>query len=249
MGFGLLFFGYVIANIMSMNILGGLFSLAGYIVVICASNKLRQYNNGFNLLLLASVLMTLLSLLIAIGDISSLLLKFMLIGQPLISEWAAELFDNLRPFFDFAFTTVLCLCVRSIAKETGVEKIQYKAVRNIVFFCISFVLQILVWLSGTVDSEGLKDFVVGTALPVWAVLVYIVCVLFVAAMIFSCYSKICDIDDVEMHQKPSRFAFVNRRREQAQKRRQSMVENTPTYTEEQKKRAEIGERQRRKHKK
>ena len=38
-------------------------------------------------------------------------------------------------------------------------------------------------------------------------------------MLFSCYAKICDESDVEMAQKPSRFAFVNRFREENERRR------------------------------
>ena len=43
-------------------------------------------------------------------------------------------------------------------------------------------------------------------------------------MIFSCYAKICDSDDIEMKQKPSRFAFVNEKRKAQEEERQKILD-------------------------
>ena len=43
-------------------------------------------------------------------------------------------------------------------------------------------------------------------------------------MIFSCYAKICDSDDIEMKQKPSRFAFVNEKRKEQEEERQKILD-------------------------
>ena len=43
-------------------------------------------------------------------------------------------------------------------------------------------------------------------------------------MIFSCYAKIFDSGDVEMKQKPSRFDFVNQKREEQERERQQIIE-------------------------
>jgi hypothetical protein len=43
-------------------------------------------------------------------------------------------------------------------------------------------------------------------------------------MIFSCYAKICDSGDTEMRQKPSRFEFVNKKREEQEAERQKILD-------------------------
>ena len=43
-------------------------------------------------------------------------------------------------------------------------------------------------------------------------------------MLFSCYAKICDSSDVEMKQKPSRFEFVNKKREEQEEERQKILD-------------------------
>ena len=43
-------------------------------------------------------------------------------------------------------------------------------------------------------------------------------------MIFTCYMKICDSDDVDMKQKPSRFAFINQKREEEETERQKILD-------------------------
>lgn len=237
MGFGLLLVGYFTATVMSFNMLGGVFSFVGYTIMLFASKKLMQYNRSFTLLLASTVLMILLSAVTAISDVSTLLQKYMLISYPLIGEGVASVFLNVRLVLELIFTAVLCYCVRGIAKETGAEKIVYTAVRNFVFFCISFALQVVVWLAANTQLVGLTAFVNGTALPIWMVIINLVCLLLNCFMIFSCYSRICDENDLEMPQKPSRFAFINRRREEKERKRQQYIEEAEKYAEERKAKA------------
>ena len=248
MGFGLLFIGYFIASIMSLNTLSGVFYLAGYLIMIFASRKLSQYSSCFKLLLAASAVMALLSVGIAVGDISSLLCKYLLISAPLMSEFVYGLFVDIRTFSDFFFVAILCFCIRKIAKETGADQISYAAVRNFVFYCISFVLQIIVWVSSNTQYAKLTEFVQATYLVVWTFIIVLVVWLFIAWMLFSCYAKICDENDVDMEQKPSRFKFVNKWREKRQLKRQQLVKQEPRYTEEQQKRAAVAQKNQKKKK-
>ena len=239
MGFGLLLIGYFTAAVMSLNTLSGVFAFLGYIIMAFAAKKLSQYNSKFLLLLASSIFMALLCAFNAFCDVSAFLYNNLLISQSLVPTGVADAALNIRLVLELVFVGVLCYCIRNIAKETGAEKISYAAARNFVFFCISFVLQAIVWLSSQTQSEALLDFVTGTALPVWMVIITLFCVLLNCVMLFSCYSKICDADDVEMPQKPSRFAFINRKREQREQKiqqYQKLVEEPEIYSEEQKKR-------------
>ena len=229
MGFGLLFIGYFTATVMSLNTLGGVFAFIGFLIMLIASKKLMQYDGKFLLLVIASALLMLLSAVSALSDVSALLYRFLLIPSPIVNEAFAATVLNVRLVLDLVFTALLCYCVRSIAKQTGADKIAYLAVRNFVFYCISFVLQLLVWLASNMQWEGLVAFVSGTALPVWMIIVNIVCLLLNCVMLFSCYSKICDENDVDMPQKPSRFAFINKRREEKEQRRLRYMQEAEEY--------------------
>ena len=81
-----------------------------------------------------------------------------------------------------------------------------KGKRNrIVFYCVFFVLQSIVWISSEVSLNFLTAFVVSTALPIWVLIIKLVCLIFNCLMLFSCYSKICDVDDLEMLPRTSRY--------------------------------------------
>ena len=231
MGFGLLFVGYFTATIMSLNVCGGAFALIGYLLMLFGAKKIMQYNRTFLFLLIASSVMVLFSSALAVYDISSLLYKYLIIPLVPISDSVYDILMNVRLVLDLVFTAILCYCIKNIAKETGVEKIHYAAVRNFVFYCIFFLLQSLVWLSTVIVSPGYQEFVFSMLLPVWVVIIKLVCLIFICIMLFSCYSKICDVNDVDMPQKPSKFAFVNKRREESERRRKE-------YLEEAKKREE-----------
>lgn len=218
MGFGLLMIGYFTATMMAFNMLGGVFRLIGYILICFAAKKLSQYNTTFFFLLAWSAVMTVFSAGAALSDISSFLHNNLIIAEPLIAKGLSDFLTNTKVIFEFIFTALLCFCVRSIAKETGATKIIHKAVRNFIYFCIFCIFQFLVWLASVVNSPSLTDFIKMTALPVWMVLLNIVCVILISLMLFSCYANICDIDDVEMKIKPSRFEFINRRRERREKK-------------------------------
>ena len=220
MGFGLLMIGYFTATMMSYNLLGGVFRLIGYILICLAAKKLSQYNTTFFFLLAWSAVMTAFSAGAALSDISSFLYSNMIITQPFMAKGLTDFLTNTKIIFEFIFTALLCFCVRSIAKETGATKIIHKAVRNFIYFCIFCVLQFLVWLASVANLPALTDFVKMTALAVWMVLLNIVCVILISLMLFSCYANICDVDDVDMKIKPSRFEFVNRRRERREMKKE-----------------------------
>ena len=54
-------------------------------------------------------------------------------------------------------------------------------------------------------------------------------------MLFSCYAKICDPGDVEMKQKPSRFSFINQKREEQEIEEQQILDEYAAKISERKK--------------
>ena len=229
MGFGLLLVGYFTATIMSLNVCGGAFAFTGYFLMIFASKKLSQYNRSFIYLLCASIVLLLLSSVVAVYDISALLYRNLIITTQVISDATADMLLKVRLFLEFGFTAVLCFSIKSISNQTGAQKTVYSSVRNFVFYCIFFVLQCVVWMASAMNIGFLKEFSSNTLLPVWVVIIKLVCLILNCVMLFSCYSRICDVNDIEMHQKPSRFEFVNKRREKKEIERQARIKEAEEY--------------------
>ncbi|MBE6550378.1 MAG: hypothetical protein E7670_08135 [Ruminococcaceae bacterium] len=209
MGFGLLFIGYFMAAFMSMSPIGGyLIRLVGYAMILFGALKLKRYNKDFRYLCMGALLMSAISFVIALSAIFDNITTV-----TLFSENVKNVIGHLERIGYVLFTFSMCLPIRSIAKETEVEKIAVASVRNFIFTAIYFILYLVAYIPLPFTNEYKAYF--GT--PVFVL--YIVIIFMNLFMLFSCYAKICDESDVEMAQKPSRFAFVNRFREENERRR------------------------------
>jgi hypothetical protein len=220
MGFGLLLMGYFLGMVMSLNIFGAFFRLAGFALAAYAARKLSDYHKGFSFLTLASIISVGVSVLGAISSLSAFLYDNMIIAEKLISDGLATAFGYARYGAELVFTVALCVAISLIAKETGELKLRYVAIRNLALYCVYFVLQIICWL----PHEYVGTLLQITALPAVAQLAGFALILLNLLMIFSCYRRICDESDVDMPQKPSKFEFVNQmraEREEKEKARQA----------------------------
>jgi hypothetical protein len=220
MGFGLLLMGYFLGMVMSLNIFGAFFRLAGFSLAAYAARKLSDYHKGFSFLTLASIISVGVSVLGAISSLSAFLYDNMIIAEKLISDGLATAFGYARYGAELVFTVALCVAISLIAKETGEIKLRYVAIRNLALYCVYFVLQIICWL----PHEYVGTLLQITALPAVAQLAGFALILLNLLMIFSCYRRICDESDVDMPQKPSKFEFVNQmraEREEKEKARQA----------------------------
>ena len=244
MGFGLLLMGYFLGMVMSLNIFGAFFRLAGFALAAYAARKLSDYHKGFSFLTLASMLSVAVSVLGAISSLSAFLYDNMIIAEKLIGDGLATAFGYARYGAELVFTVALCVAISLIAKETGEQKLRYVAIRNLALYCVYFVLQIICWL----PHEYVGTLLQITALPAVAQLAGFALILLNLLMIFSCYRRICDESDVDMTQKPSRFEFVNQmraEREEKEKARQAKFAKPATeqklegerYSDEQQRRS------------
>ena len=244
MGFGLLLMGYFLGMVMSLNIFGAFFRLAGFALAAYAARKLSDYHKGFSFLTLASIISVAVSALGAISSLSAFLYDNMIIAEKLIGDGLATAFGYARYGAELVFTVALCVAISLIAKETGEIKLRYVAIRNLALYCVYFVLQIICWL----PHEYVGTLLQITALPAVAQLAGFALILLNLLMIFSCYRRICDESDVDMPQKPSRFEFVNQmraEREEKEKARQAKFAKSATeqklegerYSDEQQRRS------------
>ena len=240
MGFGILFFGYFATTMMSIPLsrllpidLGGIVKMLGYILIVIAAKKLSQYNSGFKTLIATSSVMIGISVLEAFVDVSVFLTDNQIVALPFAN--AVEYINGARivEYISFVsiivFVATLCVAIKQIAEDTGVRKIVASATRNFVFYCIFFVVQALSFMP--------FEWVV-TYKPVFVsalLIIELLCWILNLYMIFSCYARICDSSDVEMKQKPSRFAFVNQKREEQEADRQKILDEYAERTNKKKK--------------
>ena len=228
MGFGLLFLGYFATTMMSIPLsrmlpidLGGFVKLLGYILIIIAAKKLVEYSAGFMSLVASSSLMACISAFEAFVDVTAFLADNQIAVFPFSNALTYFNDANILDYISFAsaifFVATLCLAIKQIAQETEIKKVEISATRNFVFYCILFLVQAISFM----PFEWVKIYK-----PVFVsalLIIELLCWLLNLYMLFSCYAKICDSSDVEMKQKPSRFEFVNKKREEQEEERQRII--------------------------
>ncbi len=226
MGFGWLFVGYFFVTFLTLNKIGSLIRFVGYLLILMSAWRLRKYNRAFDWMGWGAVGMVIISAVLACTDISDYLYKSLLTNQLLIPATVQTAVGYIEPVVSFLFLFGMLWAIRRIAKETEVEKIAANAIRNFVFVCFYYAVYWIGLLpfSGIQAARGELAFVALILMLVYMVLNLL--------LIFSCYARICDEEDVEMKQKPSRFAFVNRFREELDRRQEKAWRESETYRKE-----------------
>ncbi len=226
MGFGWLFVGYFLVTFLTLNKIGSLIRLVGYGVILMSALRLRKYNKAFDGMGLGAIGMLIVSAVLALADISDYLYKSLITDRLLIPQDVQIVVGYIEPILSFLFLFGMLWAIRQIAKETEVEKISANAIRNFVFVCFYYAVYWIGLLpfSGIRAARGELAFVALVLMLVYMVLNLI--------LIFSCYARICDEEDLDMKQKPSRFAFVNRFREELDRRQEKAWQESEAYRKE-----------------
>ena len=240
MGFGLLFLGYFATTMMSIPLsrmlpidLGGIITLLGYVLIIVAAKKLSEYNSAFKTLIATSALMVVISGFEALVDITAFLSVQQIAQFPFSAALCyvrdAYIVDYISFIPVILFVATLCVAIKQIAEDIGIQKIVISATRNFVFYCIFFAVQAVSFM----PFEWVKIYK-----PVFVaalLIIQLLCWILNLYMLFTCYAKICDSSDVEMKQKPSRFEFVNKKREEQEEERQRILDEYAEKTNKKRK--------------
>ena len=232
MGFGILFLGYFCATFLTLNPIGIVVRVLGYALTLFAILKLRQYNRNFDLAAIGSCVMLALSVALMVCEGSGILYSYGLTATRWIPEQIGTVIKYLYTVFDFVFHALLLWGIRCIAKETEVSKISVNAVRNFIFIALYFLTYALNLVSKLLPLGEIELSRMQGTLAVIAYILMFVCWILNLALIFSCYARICDEGDEEMAQRPSRFAFVNKFREERDRRAQKAWAENEAYRRE-----------------
>lgn len=212
MGFGLLFIGYFIAFLMSVNNYAFAFQIVGYAIMFSAIGKLSEYKHRLSH---TTVPLFLLSLC-ALFDAGHLLARLTSVQLSLFSDQNQFLISLFSVAISMVFQVLLLLGIREIGKDAEADGIPPRALWCIVVVCLVGIWKIALSLLGT--SPSIESSNAFRLLTLGAALVSLLYPIVILAFLFSCYAKICAPDDTEMEARPSRFAFVNRLREERERK-------------------------------
>lgn len=210
---------------MSVNVVGALIAMIGYGIVFFASGKLSRYNISFSIIQIGSAVMMLFWLVMSASTLSEFLASELIISKDIFGITFDSVMGHTEMGLFFVFNTALLYSVRSIALDTEDNKIAISSVRNFAFICIGLLAYVIYFVVSAFSSSQIALVILnGTSL-----IIRFVCIVFNLILIFSCYMRICDENDVDMQRKPSRFAFVNALRQRFDEKQERAAQQQADY--------------------
>jgi hypothetical protein len=196
MGFGLLFIGYLLAFAFSVANVYMFFDVVGSLIMAYALMKLSPHAKFFKA-----------AAALAAG-LAALGVALFIIGLAAPdAEALLDVMSYVKAAAVLAFHVLLMLGIKDIAGYTELPAIGRKALRNLIIGCIYIALSVVIPFTG----DGAQYFY----LPV--LLYGYVWIIMNAALIYSCYMRICLEGDEDMEPKPSKYKIVNDIREKLDK--------------------------------
>ena len=223
MGFGVLFCGYLITYLLSLNPYAALTRLIGYGVMFVGLSKLARHNRWFGHSRLTVLPLGVLALVDTVLD---LLVRFSSFAQTPVTE----ALQGVMTLFVLLLHVCLMLAIHTIAADTELPKLGRSA-RMGLGLTVAYAVLNGLWALPVDLGESYA-----LTLSAMLFLLQLIWTLFNLVLIFRCYMWICLEGDEEMEQKPSRFAFINRMREKRAARNQKAYDEAVAYAEEKRRR-------------
>ena len=213
MGFGLLFIGYFISFLMSLNNYGFAFEIVGYAIMLSAIGKLSEYKHSLSGSSIALLVMALCSVYDGFRQVASLLSM----QTPLFGINVSFSVSMTAAAATLMFHLLLLLPIRDIAREAQDNELSRKVYPAVCMATLACLLEFAVAVGGSFFVTDAPSTAFRT-LTLISVLVHICYPLFSLVFIYSCYARLCPPEDKEMPQRPSRFAFVNKMRQKQEEK-------------------------------
>ncbi|MBE6538998.1 MAG: hypothetical protein E7671_06000 [Ruminococcaceae bacterium] len=223
MGFGLLFFGYALSHLMTLNSFGFVFRLTGCAVMIAGLSKLEAYEKRFFYARLNAIFLAIIALLESVGQ---LLLGHFPAGSVIATVVSKNIFYVAFLAVTVIFHVFLYRAIRKIARDVGIRNIEERALRYGIFACFELLLLAVCGICWYLKFDFTRYILMAVVL-----LPYIIIVLNLT-LFYSCYKNICEEGDEEAPRKPSRIPFLNKLFEVSEKREQEIYEKTKLYAED-----------------
>ena len=231
MGFGILLVGYYLTFLLgdlwkgdlhkdfdNIDILWPLLLLLGSAIVLTALTRLTEYEKSFRVPMIFGCVMTLPALYRVLSWMS---VAFLWGETALFSDAVKAGVEYMEFILTLGFGISLLLAVRKLASDVEDSKIVVASVRNLVFLGLFTIL----WIVSQIPFPYAR--LVEDASFVTKIIYHIL----VSVMFISCYMRICDESDKDMPIKQSRFAWVNKIREERARREQRAADSVTEYAE------------------
>lgn len=204
MGFGLTFIGYFIAYVVSMVF--PFAKIVGYAFMIWGCIKLSEYNTRFRHCLLPLGFLGLAGLYSLVGYAY----EAFGLTSVLFAAKTLSIVSNLIEALDVSFHACLLIAVCSIAKETELPKMAYKAMRNLLVVIVAELAYFVALFIPAGKVASIASYIV--------VLLRILWVALNTVLLANCYKMICPEGEEDMPVKESSITIIRKMDEVINKR-------------------------------
>ena len=208
MGFGILFFGYFAAFLMSFNTYGAIFSLIGCYVIFTALQRLSEYKHSILKCIIPLAVMFICSLF----DSASLICRLIEAPSPFSGQTISSIISFATLASSLLFHIFLFSAIASLGKDTDLPDVISLAGTNTLAASAYFLLNVLVFILNIYSATS------PSLLMALTLLLRVAYPLSGLALIYKCFRKICSPEDLTMPTKPSRFKFINEIRARNEKK-------------------------------
>ena len=216
MGFGTLFAFYIVSFILSFNPYGSFFRLVGYLGMLMGLWELQQYQKSF----LYAVYTTPAMVVVAAYQVCVSLDSSLGIPMSFVSDKLTQIMDYAGAAAILLFHAALFYAIWCIAREIGLPTIMQSTVRDAILMGLYYAMYLIAALPfAWVATYRQYAAVIVVLFPlVWGIVN--------AMLIYSCYKNICKEGDEEVPIRVSKFAFVNKIRQELERKEQKGIEAT-----------------------
>ena len=216
MGFGLLLLGYLAANVMSYSIVP---KFLGYALMMWGCIKLSEYDLKFKRCLFFAAPAVVISVYLDANKICNMLD----VSTELFSTGIVNSAKLIEVFLSLGFCIFLMIAIISIAKSTELDKLAFKAARNIVIMSLGELLYViaLVLPSGTISN----------GFAYCALIIRFLHVILDVLLIFACFRMICKEGDEDMPAKEVNIPIIRKMEEVLNKRDKNAFDSARSFSE------------------
>ena len=200
MGFGILFFGYLL--LFNTMVYAGFTRFFAYLIILYAMTKLGVYNKDLKRTFVTSAAASVFGLFYFTCET----LSFFDMLSPEISDSLFRFLPFTAAVFEILLHYFLLRGLEAMAKETEVPMLQVKAFRNRIFSLVYYTLYLLARLE--MFPESARQFLFYSSVVL--LFVGIVVMFLNAKLIYGFYMWICLPEDLEMNRKDTGIPALNR---------------------------------------
>lgn len=214
MGFGLLFVGYVFTYLIGFTKYTAGAILIGCCLMYSGLSRLRNYNPTFKRAIYIIIPIFFAKLYLCGGLID----EIFELNIPFFRGTVSIVLNVIEQVLDLAFHFALYTAVKSITSDLDLYKLNNSALRNIIL-TFMYYIPALLWMLPITLADTVK-----TGFGYLLIILRLFISVLNSILIYSCYMHICPVGDEDMPIKKSRFAFINKLREETARRQQKVAD-------------------------